>query len=183
MRVIGGRFRGRRLLSPRGEETRPTSDRVREALFNILAPHVEGAIFLDAFAGTGAVGIEALSRGARRAVFVERNRESARVLAENLRMLELEGSARIISRPFVRAVPRLAAEEAPFGLVFLDPPYGPGELLRALRLCSADRFMSRSGLVIAEHDSGLRLPEREGELALKRAVRYGRSTLSLYGQG
>lgn len=180
MRVIGGEFRGRRLLSPRGDHTRPTSDRVRESLFNIVASRIAGARFLDAFAGTGAVGIEALSRGAGRAVFVESAGPAARVVAANLESLGLRDRSRLIDRPFVKVVDLLRREEAPFDLAFLDPPYAPGELLRTLRLLAAPGFMAGGALVIAEHDVKLSMPEREGALLLRRSVKYGRTVLSLF---
>jgi 16S rRNA (guanine(966)-N(2))-methyltransferase RsmD len=180
MRVIGGEFRGRRLRSPGGTSTRPTSDRVREALFSILAARVGGSLALDAYAGTGAVGIEALSRGARRCVFVESSAGAVRVLRANLAALGLQARSRVLASPFARAATRLGAEEGPFDLVFLDPPYGPGELLRALRIASASGLVAPDGIVVAEHDAGLALPAAEGILRRRRTARYGGTCLSLF---
>jgi len=180
VRVIGGALRGRKLVSPPGEETRPTADRVRESLFNIIATRISGARFLDAFAGTGAVGIEALSRGAERAVFVESSRAAARTVAANLDALGLGERSRLVARPFVKAVELLRREEAPFDLAYLDPPYAPGELLRALRLLAAPGFLAPGALVIAEHELKLAMPEQEGDLRLARSVKYGRTVLTLF---
>src|SRR5437867_231202 len=124
MRVIGGTDRGRRLAAPRGFSTRPTAGRVREALFDILGPAVAGMRVLDLFAGTGAIGIEALSRGAARAVFVERGRDALRALRANLAALHLSRDrARVVAGDAVATLPALGRSELPFDLVFLDPPY------------------------------------------------------------
>ncbi len=183
MRVIAGEFKGRRLLSPRGVGTRPTSDRVREALFDVIAPKVEGALFLDAYAGTGAVGVEALSRGASRSVFVECDRGALQALRANLAALGIEDRATVLAEPFARAASNLAREKARFDLVFLDPPYGPGELLRALRHTEARDLLAPGGLVIAEHDTKFLVPALERTLRRARTLRYGGTALSLYDRG
>ena len=181
MRVISGKFRGRRLQSPPGLETRPTSDRVREALFSILRDRVEGARFLDGYAGTGAVGIEALSRGASRCVFVESG-GSVAVLRGNLEALGVGDEAVVLTQSFVKAAAILGRGETPFDIVFLDPPYGPGELLRALRLAATEGFLSPSGILVAQHPTRLELPEAEGRLARARQARYGNTTLSFFSE-
>ena len=123
MRVIAGRLGGRRLAAPRGKGTRPTSDKVREAVFGLLGD-VAGARFLDLFAGTGALGIEALSRGAAGAVFVERDRGAARVLGENLRSLEIDpGQAQVRRADVLDVLRRARRTEETYDLVFIDPPY------------------------------------------------------------
>src|SRR5271154_5941778 len=118
MRVIGGEFRSRVLKSVPGLDTRPTPDRLREALFNVLAPQIDGAVFADLYAGTGSVGIEALSRGARRAIFIEQSRNAMRVIQENLASLGLAARAQVRNTSVLSAVRELAAD-----IVFLDPPY------------------------------------------------------------
>ena len=118
MRVIGGEFRSRRLQSVPGTDVRPTSDKMRETLFNILSPAVEGAVFVDAYAGTGAVGIEALSRGARHAVFIEQNRDAANLIKSNLAALKAEARARVIHGSAALYLGKIDA-----GIVFIDPPY------------------------------------------------------------
>src|ERR1700722_19279440 len=118
MRVIGGEFRSRVLKSVPGLDTRPTPDRLREALFNVLAPHMGGAVFADLYAGTGAVGIEAISRGAARAIFIEQSRPAATVIRENLKALEIESRAQVLIGRVTALLKKMQAD-----IVFLDPPY------------------------------------------------------------
>ena len=183
MRIIAGDLRGRRVKAPPGLATRPTSDRVREALFNVLAPRLNGACFLDAYAGTGAVGIEALSRGAARCVFVESDAGVARILGENLRTFGIEARSDLLLMPFARAASVRAIASGCFDIAFLDPPYGEGEIRRALRLCSPGSLLCQSGILVAEHDKMQAMPQTEGTLVLSRSLRYGGTVLSYYVQG
>jgi len=183
VRIIGGDLRGRRLKAPPGISTRPTADRVREAIFNVLAPRIRGAAFLDAYAGTGAIGIEALSRGASSCVFVESGAVASRTLAENLAALGLRGKSDSISLPFARAARELAQAARFFDIIYLDPPYAAGEVLEALRACASDGILAESGLLVAEHDATRSLPEREGGLRKGRTLEYGGTSLSLYSHG
>lgn len=153
MRIVAGRHRGRSLLSPQGAATRPTSDRVRQALFDMLwhAPwagreRVEGARVLDAFAGTGALGLEALSRGAARAAFIEQDRTALAALRANIATLREEGATRVIAGDATKP-PRA---EAPCTLVFLDPPYGKALVPRALSALDAAGWIAPGALVVAE---------------------------------
>jgi 16S rRNA (guanine(966)-N(2))-methyltransferase RsmD len=173
MRVIGGEFRSRVLKSVPGLDTRPTPDRLREALFNVLAPHIQGAVFLDAYAGTGAVGIEALSRGAARAIFMEHNRAAVTVIRENLKSLGLESRAQILSG---RAAKLLATPPAA-GIVFLDPPYQPeSQYAGALSALAANP----PALAIVQHDIRLALDAAYGTLNKTRALRQGDNALTFY---
>ena len=172
MRVIGGEFRSRRLKTVPGRAVRPTSDRLRETLFNVLAGEVTGTVFVDAYAGSGAVGIEALSRGAARAIFIESDRQAAAVIRENLRVLDLEARARVVARDAAAALSGLAGD-----IVFLDPPYRQAaEYDRVLRLLG----QSPPPLVIAEHDRRLDLQPAYGSLTRVRVLRQADSTLSFY---
>ena len=141
MRIIGGRLKGRRLTGVRGQ-IRPTADRVREAIFNILGPEVPGSLVLDLFAGTGALGIEALSRGAQAAVFVENHSTSLQVLRRNVDQCALSEVSRVLPLATEKALPKLAAAGAQFSLIFLDPPYGRG--LAAAHILSTGRTKSIS---------------------------------------
>jgi 16S rRNA (guanine966-N2)-methyltransferase len=172
MRVIGGEFRSRVLKSVPGLDTRPTPDRLREALFNVLAPRISGAAFADLYAGTGAVGIEALSRGAARAIFVENNRAAARVIHENLRSLGLEPRAQVREG---RVRPMLAKLDA--GIVFLDPPY---ELASEYALALALLGSRGHGMVVVQHDVRLKLEESYGALKRGRVMKQGDNVLSFY---
>jgi 16S rRNA (guanine966-N2)-methyltransferase len=178
MRVIGGSDRGRRLKAPRGMRTRPTADRMRVTLFDILGPSVAGARVLDLFAGTGAVGIEALSRGAARAVFVEKSHDALRALRANLAALQLgRAEARVVAGDALATLPVLAASEAPFDLVFVDPPYAGELAARALAALAGSSLLAPGSRVVVQHPvrtppvapAGLtaaREPRRFGDTAL-----------------
>ena len=126
MRIIAGAFRGRRLHAPKGNRIRPTIDRVREAIFNIIAAEVAGAKVLDLFAGTGAMGLEALSRGAQFCCFVDQGEEAVRLIRENVQLCGVQDRSRIIQGPAASAIRRLGSENELFDLIFMDPPYGKG---------------------------------------------------------
>jgi 16S rRNA (guanine(966)-N(2))-methyltransferase RsmD len=172
MRVIAGELRSRRLKAPQGLEVRPTPDRLREALFNVLAPVIEGTIFVDGYAGSGAVGIEALSRGAARAVFVERSRQAVSVLRENLRMLDLEARSRVIHGSVTTYLGSLEGD-----VVFLDPPYSRQEEYEKV----LSQFGARPApLVIVQHSSRHVLAETWGALHRYRVLRQGDNSLTFY---
>ena len=172
MRVIGGEFRSRRLRTIPGLATRPTPDRLRETLFNILAGRIEGVTFLDAYAGTGAVGIEALSRGAARAIFLEKSRRAVEVIRENLGSLELGERAQVVIGPVLRSLPRYPAD-----IAFLDPPYELSqEYAAALELLAA----TSAGLVVAQHSIRLALKDSYGALRRSRILKQGDNALSFY---
>ncbi len=172
MRVIGGEFRSRRLKAVPGLETRPTPDRLREALFNVLAPRIEGATFMDLYAGTGAVGIEALSRGARRCVFVEKSRGAAEVIRENLVALGLEPRAEVYTSKPAPVLERVTAD-----IVFLDPPYEM-EAERDATLTALGA--SQAPLVIVQHASRAAPREEYGSLRRYRVLKQGDNSLSFY---
>lgn len=172
MRVIAGEFRSRRLKTLPGAETRPTPDRLRETLFDILSPRIEGVTFLDAYAGTGAVGIEALSRGAGRAVFLEKNRAALEIIRDNLDALEIARRAAVIPGPVLRALPNHPAD-----IVFLDPPYDQErEYAAALQTLGENP----PAVVIAQHSRFHPLGEEYGRLRRVRELRQGDNMLSFY---
>jgi 16S rRNA (guanine966-N2)-methyltransferase len=172
MRVIAGEFRSRVLKTVPGLEVRPTPDRLREALFNVLAPSIEGAVFLDAYAGSGSVGIEAISRGAGRAIFVEKDRAAVGVLRENLTSLGIEGRAEVVVGKALLALGKYSAD-----IVFLDPPYPLGsEYSRALTMLGAEG----GALVIAQHASRFALADEYGALKRFRVLKQGDNSLSFY---
>ena len=175
LRVIAGEHRGRRLVTPEGRATRPTSDRVRESLFNLLGGVDKGARVLDLFAGSGALGIEALSRGAAEAVFVENARGALRALRENLHVLGLESRATVVAADAWSDAPVL---RGPFDLVVADPPYTERWEERVLAQ-AAPRLLPR-GIVAIEHPSERAAPEPPNGLALWKARRYGGTSLALY---
>ncbi len=172
MRIIGGQHRSRRLKTLPGRSVRPTSDRLRETIFDVLGPELAGKVFVDAYAGSGAVGIEALSRGAARAVFLERDRRAALLIRENLRRLGLESRAQVMQRNAAEALASVRGD-----IVFLDPPYSEtAEYEKALRRLAG----APPALAIAEHDRRLTLAETYGALRRVRVLRQGDSALSFY---
>ena len=182
MRITGGEYRNRRLLAPRGGATRPTSDRVRQALFNILRERTAGSRFLDLFAGSGAVGLEALSRAARSAVFVESARPALNALRSNLRSLGAGRRAEIVPGDYRAALKRLAAAGETFDLVFADPPYRMSSARSGgnplFDFPSLD-ILRPAGWLILEHFARDRPPAGENWQLLRR-VEYGQTALSFY---
>jgi 16S rRNA (guanine(966)-N(2))-methyltransferase RsmD len=172
MRVIGGEFRSRRLVSVPGMDTRPTPDRLRETLFNILLPVIEDAVFFDAYAGTGAVGIEALSRGARQAVFLEKDKHAVEVIRQNLDSLEISGRARVTKGSAV-----LHLAESKDAIVFIDPPYDQEKEYEAVYEVMGSHPPK---LLIVQHSSRWISPERCGRMERTRVVRQGDNALSFY---
>jgi 16S rRNA (guanine966-N2)-methyltransferase len=172
MRVIAGEFRSRRLKTLPGLETRPTPDRLRETLFNVLGPVIPDTIFLDAYAGTGAVGIEALSRGARRAIFIEKNRAAVEVIRENLATLGLESRAVVYTGKTLSVLERVTAD-----IVFLDPPY---EKEAEYNLALTALAVSATKLAIAQHSSRTTLNPEYGTLKRYRIIKQGDNSLSFY---
>src|SRR6185312_11326276 len=183
MRVIAGEFRSRPLAAPKGRDTRPTSDRLRETLFNVLAPRVAGAIFLDLYAGSGAVGIEALSRGAKEAIFVENAEPALQAIRANLSSLEIRSGYALEPRAAAAALKRLAVSGRVVDLVFLDPPYGEiAEYELALGTLGGEcrGVLAPDAVVIAEHLKKLDMAERYGALARFRVLKQGDSQLSFF---
>ena len=172
MRVITGSARGRKLKEPQGNAIRPTADAVKEAIFNICQFDVEGRKVLDLFAGTGQLGIEALSRGAAECVFVDSSRDSVRLVQENLRRCSL--TARVVqcdSLGFLRSGEK-------FDLVFIDPPYGSGLDARAMEAVKAFDILSKGGIMICESRPETLLPEFPAEYGSSRVYRYGKIKLT-----
>ena len=151
MRVISGNLKGKKLFALKGLSLRPTSDRVKEAIFDILQKFPPGENVLDLFAGTGALGIEALSRGARRAVFVEENARSGAVLRRNIEACRLSDQAEVVAREVQSGLEALEERGDRFDLVFLDPPYGKGLAYRTLESLSRSSILAANALIVAEH--------------------------------
>ena len=181
-RVIAGTAKGVRLEAP-GPGTRPLADRVKQTLFAILEPDLDGAVVADLFAGSGAGGIEALSRGAERAVFVEQHAATARVIAANLRRTGLDGRGRVVARDAIAWLGDTAGAAAagPFDLVLVDPPYeDTAALQRTLELVGT--HLTRDGQVVAKHFWRDAPPAEIGLLASRRERRFGETALTFYGR-
>ena len=176
MRIIAGTLKGRKLDPPTWDGLRPTSDKLRETLFNVLAPRIDGARVLDGYAGTGAVGIEALSRGASEVTFVERDRRAAALIESNLKKCRIESGYVIIQSSVLQAIERLSSERA-FDVILLDPPYA-SDFQEALP--HVGDIVKPDGVVILEHARKAEAPAAAGRLTRVREVKSGDSTLTFY---
>ena len=179
MRIIAGEYRSRRLKTPAGRATRPTSDRLRETLFNVAGPAVPGSTWYDCFAGSGAVGLEALSRGAAFAVFFETGRDALRALRANIAALDAGARCRVVEQPVAQA---LARAERPADFLFLDPPYAAErEYARLLAwLGEAPPLLAPAATVIVEHARRSTLAPAYGRLSRVRLLEQGSSAFSFY---
>jgi 16S rRNA (guanine966-N2)-methyltransferase len=180
MRIIAGQYKGRRLKTPEGSAVRPTSDRLRETLFNILAPRMENAHFLDVCAGSGAVGIEALSRGAAHVTFIESSRKALRLIADNLRHCQIEENTTLIPRDALQAMKHLAASPARFDLIYFDPPYDSDLYSPVMWQIAKSDLLAPAGLVIVEHRRQLLLAPNFDRLRPYREVVQGESVLTFH---
>jgi 16S rRNA (guanine(966)-N(2))-methyltransferase RsmD len=184
MRIIAGTAKGRVLRSLRGKALRPTAARVRESLFGALEPRVRGARFLDLYAGAGTVGLEAISRGAAGATFVEFHRPAARIIRENAERCGFEDRVRVVIAPVARGLARLRKEGMVFDLVFVDPPYG-GEQVGAVmsRLGHWSCMLSQGGLVLCQHSRHEEVGGAVGDLVGVRRMRFGETVVDFYQRG
>jgi 16S rRNA (guanine966-N2)-methyltransferase len=185
MRIIAGKYRSRILKSLKGLALRPTSDRLRETLFNVLGPGVVGSRFLDVFAGTGAVGIEALSRSAADVTFIENYAPAAKLIRQNLDSLKITSGCTILTADALTALQKLAARHTPstppFDFVFVDPPYAVRvDYARTLEFLASANFLAPDALVIFEHHHKFQLPEQFGQLRRTRVLKQGDTSLSFY---
>lgn len=185
MRIIAGTYRSRILMGLKGLALRPTSDRLRETLFNVLAPDVAGSRFIDLFAGTGAVGIEALSRGATEVAFVENHAPAVALIRRNLESLGIRKGAIVLATDAIHGLEKLASRKktgtSPYDYVFLDPPYDAAkDYARVLESLGSGNLLAPGGVVIAEHRRKFKLPEEMGALQCYRVLKQGDAALSFY---
>ncbi len=164
MRVIAGKYKGRVLKGPKHEGLRPTADRVKEALFNIIGSRIIDASFLDLFAGSGAIGIEALSRDAASVVMVDENKQSIKLIYENCGFLTEEDQPRILNMPALRALQLISKEALTFDLIFLDPPFQKGLLDNTINKIAELKLLKPGGLVVAEHSRDFQFGELQWDL-------------------
>ena len=176
MRVITGSARGRRLKELEGMETRPTTDRVKEGLFNILQFDIEGRRVLDLFAGTGQLGIECLSRGAASAVFVDRRPDAVKLIRENLKITDLQDRARVVAGDSMEFLKSLKER---FDIVLLDPPYAAGLLEPAIAHLTAFDILNPHGIIVAEHPAERSLQPPAAPYRVRRAYRYGKIAVTV----
>ena len=178
MRVVSGKFRGMKLNTIEGDSTRPTRDMVKEALFSIIMNYVPDCTFLDLFAGSGAIGIEALSRGAKEVIFVDNNPKCVKVIIDNVKKLKAEDGSRIYNTDYMVALKKLQGEK--IDVIYLDPPYNKEMSVKAANLISEYDILSDDGIIIIESDTNEFVPDLIGRYEKYNYKRYGRNILSLY---
>jgi len=181
MRVIAGKYRSQQLASPKGRDTRPTSDRLRETLFNILAPQIQDAVFADLFAGTGAVGIEAISRGARQVYFAENAKIPLQTLRHNLDRLEIRDQAIVEPAGTIPLLRRLLQQKVVLNLIFLDPPYKDQVAYETvLRFLAEHSILHADAIVVVEHSRRFCLPNLNMQLQPYRRIEQGEAALTFF---
>lgn len=182
MRVVSGKCKGKALKAVPGHSTRPTTDKVKEAIFNMIGPYFDGGLCLDLFAGSGNLGIEALSRGIEKGIFVDRDRKAIQTIKENVSTCSLEENVEIYRNDAKLALKAVKKRGLTFDLIFLDPPYGKQSLIQLLTYIDEHGLIAQDGIVICEHHVDLKLPPDCGKLTKYREENYGMIKVSLYRQ-
>ncbi|MGL5643103.1 MAG: 16S rRNA (guanine(966)-N(2))-methyltransferase RsmD [Paraclostridium sp.] len=180
MRVISGKARGLKLNAPKNEDVRPTTDRVKESLFNIINGYIIDGEVLDLFAGTGSLGIECLSRGASKSVFVDVNRSSIDIVRSNIKKARVEENSEVVNLDYKSAIDRLENMLHKFDIIFMDPPYYENIFIDALKKVDESNILKEDGIVVVEHDTKHEFPENIGSLVKDKSKKYGNTTLTFY---
>lgn len=180
MRVISGKVRGLKLNSPKNEDVRPTTDRVKESLFNIINQYVIDSKVLDLFAGTGSLGIECLSRGAKECVFVDLSKESINIVKSNIKKARVENESIVINADFKEAINKLKGQNSRFDIIFMDPPYYKDLFIESLEKIDEADLLDEDGIIVIEHDSKDEFPENISRLEKTKSKKYGNTTLTFY---
>ena len=178
LRIISGELKGKKLFSPKGIGIRPTADRLRESIFNILSSHVIESVALDLFAGTGALGIEALSRGASFAIFIDNNKDALSIIQKNIKICGLEDRIKIARLNIAKNIIDFTHEVPAVNLVFMDPPYNKNFIKSALINLSESRILEKEALLVIEHDLSETLPEDIPDYKITDQRRYGKTLVS-----
>ena len=180
MRVISGKVRGLKLDTPKNLDVRPTTDRVKESLFNIINPYIRESNILDLFAGTGSLGIECLSRGAKNCIFVDKSKESIGIVKSNIKKARVENESTILNIDFKDAVKRLSVQKQKFDVIFMDPPYYENMFIDCLKSIDELSLLKEDGLVVVEHDTNDLFDDNIGRLYKSREKKYGNTTITFY---
>ncbi|WP_096154751.1 MULTISPECIES: 16S rRNA (guanine(966)-N(2))-methyltransferase RsmD [Bacillus] len=183
MRVISGVYKGRQLKAVPGMNTRPTTDKVKESIFNMIGPYFEGGIALDLFGGSGGLGIEALSRGIDKVVFVDKDGKAIQTIKKNVEELKLNDSVEIYRNDAIRALNAInKREDIRFDLILLDPPYKRHQLELLLETIEEYKLLKQDGIIMAEHSNEVKLPDIIGSLHISKKETYGTTVISVYKQ-
>jgi 16S rRNA (guanine966-N2)-methyltransferase len=180
MRVVSGKCKGHPLKAVPGQSTRPTTDKVKESIFNIIGPYFDGGLGLDLFGGSGGLGIEALSRGFEKVIFVDRDQKAVHTIKNNVESCRLTEQVEIYRNDAEKAIKALIKREVSFDLIFLDPPYHQQKLQALIANIDANQLINKNGIILVEHSVDLELPEMIGLLLNKRTENYGITAISIY---
>lgn len=179
MRIISGSARGLKLNTPLNNDIRPTTDRVKESMFNIISSQVYDSIVLDLFSGSGALGIESISRGAKEAYFCDKSKESIRVLKSNIEKTRFNEKSHIMNQDYKSALKKLSSKKLTFDLIFVDPPYYEGLFEDVLKLIDENGVLDEDGIIVVEHDADIKM-EDVGKLHIYKEKKYGITMLTFY---
>lgn len=180
MRVISGKVRGLKLNAPKNDDVRPTTDRVKESLFNMINSYMMESDILDLFAGTGSLGIECLSRGANKCVFVDSSKDSIAIVKSNVKKARVENESVILNSDFKSAIKSLSLKNQQFDVIFMDPPYYKNMFSDALTAVDSNNLLKEDGIIIVEHDTKDKFPDSIGRLYKSRDKKYGNTTITFY---
>lgn len=180
MRVISGKVRGLKLNAPKNDDVRPTTDRVKESLFNIINGYIIDSQILDLFAGTGSLGIECLSRGASRCVFVDASKSSIDIVKSNIKKARVDSESEVMNIDCKSAIDKLKTRNEKFDVIFMDPPYYENLFVNSLEKISESKLLKEDGIIVVEHDTKEKLPDCAGELIKQKSKKYGNTTLTFY---
>ena len=180
LRVISGKARGLKLDTPKNQDVRPTTDRVKESLFNVINSYIMDSNILDLFAGTGSLGIECLSRGAKNCVFVDKSKDSINIVRSNVKKARVENESTILNVDFKDAVKRLSTQNQKFDVIFMDPPYYENMFIECLKSIDKFNLLDEDGIIVVEHDTKDLFEDSIGRLNKSREKKYGNTTLTFY---
>ncbi|WP_071395452.1 16S rRNA (guanine(966)-N(2))-methyltransferase RsmD [Bacillus tuaregi] len=180
MRVVSGSCKGIALKAVPGHSTRPTTDKVKEAMFNMIGPYFDGGVGLDLFAGSGGLGIEALSRGLQQVIFVDRDGKAIQTIRDNIHKCGFEDQVEIYRNDAERAVKAVTKRELSFDYIFLDPPYKKQQLEKLMEMISEQNLLNEKGTIICEHSSDIDLPQTIGSFTKKKQEKYGIIAVSIF---
>lgn len=181
MRVVSGNYKGRQLKAVPGVTTRPTTDKVKEAIFNMVGPYFDGGIALDLFAGSGGLGIEALSRGIEKCIFVDREAKAIQTIHKNLEVCHAEAASEVYRNDAERALKAIKKRELQFHLIFLDPPYKQQKLKTLINTISENNLLQQSGFIVTEHGSDIQLSDEIDHFIQLKNETYGMSSITIFG--
>ncbi|CAG9619830.1 16S rRNA (guanine(966)-N(2))-methyltransferase RsmD [Sutcliffiella rhizosphaerae] len=180
MRVVSGKWKGRQLKAVPGMNTRPTTDKVKEAVFNIIGPYFDGGLALDLFGGSGSLGIEAISRGMDKAIFVDKDGKAIQTIKQNVENFNIAEQVEIYRNDALRALNAIKKREIQFDLILLDPPYKKHQLEELIHKISEYNLLNQSGIIMAEHSNEVILPDDIGDFIRTRVETYGITVISVY---